>query len=95
MAPRLIHWHRVMWGSGSGTPFAQREVSGELLAVDLLAAGWSLRYLPELTVHHAASSARGLPWAVREPHRLPPAVEGQLNLMDTQRLNSTARRYVS
>ena len=34
----------------------------ELLSADLLAAGWSLRYLPELTVHHAPSPARG-------PHR--------------------------
>jgi GT2 family glycosyltransferase len=30
----------------------------ELLSADLVAAGWHLRYIPELTVHHAASSAR-------------------------------------
>lgn len=30
----------------------------ELLAADLLADGWKLRYLPELTVHHAPSRAR-------------------------------------
>jgi GT2 family glycosyltransferase len=30
----------------------------ELLAADLVAAGWRLRYIPELTVHHAPSSSR-------------------------------------
>ena len=34
----------------------------ELLSADLVAAGWRLRYIPDLTVHHAASSAR-------DPHR--------------------------
>lgn len=34
----------------------------ELLAADLLAAGWQLRFLPQLTVHHAPSRAR-------DPHR--------------------------
>lgn len=34
----------------------------ELLSMDLLAAGWRLRYIPSLTVHHRAS-------AVRDPHR--------------------------
>ncbi len=34
----------------------------ELLSADLVAAGWHLRYLPELTVHHAPSRAR-------DPHR--------------------------
>src|SRR5690606_28803490 len=30
----------------------------ELLAADLLTAGWKLRYIPELTVHHAPSRLR-------------------------------------
>jgi len=30
----------------------------ELLSADLLAAGWQLRYIPELTVHHAPSRTR-------------------------------------
>ncbi|WP_232796879.1 glycosyltransferase family 2 protein [Blastococcus atacamensis] len=34
----------------------------ELMAGDLAAAGWELCYLPQLTVHHQASSAR-------DPHR--------------------------
>jgi GT2 family glycosyltransferase len=34
----------------------------ELMAGDLAAAGWELCYLPELTVHHQASTAR-------DPHR--------------------------
>jgi GT2 family glycosyltransferase len=34
----------------------------ELMAGDLAAAGWELCYLPELTVHHRASTAR-------DPHR--------------------------
>lgn len=34
----------------------------ELLSTDLIAAGWHLRYIPELTVHHAPSRAR-------DPHR--------------------------
>ncbi|HEX2026957.1 MAG TPA: glycosyltransferase [Nitriliruptorales bacterium] len=33
----------------------------ELLAADLAAAGWSMRYVPELVVHHHAST-------VRDPH---------------------------
>jgi N-acetylglucosaminyl-diphospho-decaprenol L-rhamnosyltransferase len=34
----------------------------ELFSADLAAAGWALRHVPELVVHHAASSAR-------DPHR--------------------------
>lgn len=34
----------------------------ELLSTDLASAGWALRHVPELVVHHAASSAR-------DPHR--------------------------
>lgn len=34
----------------------------ELLAADLVASGWQLRYIPQLTVHHAPSPAR-------DPHR--------------------------
>jgi GT2 family glycosyltransferase len=30
----------------------------ELLATDLLSQGWWLSYLPEITIHHAASTAR-------------------------------------
>ena len=119
----------------------------ELLSADLLAAGWHLRYIPELTVHHAPSTLRdphrrradglrntlwctwlrrplpramwrslallrraphdritavavaeafrGVPWVVRERHRLPGPLEREFRRLDRQQLESPARRYVS
>lgn len=37
----------------------------ELLAIDLAAAGWELRYVPEIRVHHQPSPARDTAWRLR------------------------------
>lgn len=37
----------------------------ELLAIDLAAAGWELRYMPDIVVHHSPSSSRDTDWRLR------------------------------
>lgn len=41
----------------------------ELLATDLATAGWEVRYMPHLEVHHAASRKRNHPWRQRREIR--------------------------
>ena len=41
----------------------------ELLATDLASAGWAIRYVPELRVHHQASRSRDAAWRRRRSLR--------------------------
>lgn len=45
------------------------------------------------TLRGVLAALRGLPWVLRERRVLPPAVEGQMALLDAPRRRSRARRY--